>query len=146
MRLLFLGDLVGRSGRTAVIDRLPDLVADHELDFVVVNGENAAGGFGITEDILRSVLAAGADAVTTGNHAFDQRQALVFSERHGQFVRPINFPAGSPGRGSVLRNARNGAPSPSVTLPGLPISSSNSPAETPSPLPNFFANSSISLT
>jgi metallophosphoesterase (TIGR00282 family) len=109
VRLLFLGDLVGRTGRTAVIDRLPDLVADHELDFVVVNGENAAGGFGITEDILRSVLAAGADVVTTGNHAFDQREALVFSERHEQFVRPINFPAGTPGRGSVLLNARNGA-------------------------------------
>ena len=109
MRLLFLGDLVGRTGRMAVIDRLPRLIADHELDFVVVNGENAAGGFGITEDILRAVLAAGADVVTTGNHAFDQREALVFSERHEQFVRPINFPAGTPGRGSVLLHARNGA-------------------------------------
>ena len=65
MRLLFLGDLVGRSGRNAVIERLPRLIVDHALDFVVVNGENAAGGFGITEDILRQVLGAGADVVTT---------------------------------------------------------------------------------
>lgn len=109
MRLLFLGDLVGRTGRSAVIDRLPKLIADHELDFVVVNGENAAGGFGITEDILEAVLGAGADAVTTGNHAFDQREALVYAERQDRFLRPANFPSGTPGHGSVLLNARNGA-------------------------------------
>ncbi len=109
MRLLFLGDIVGRSGRRAVLDRLPGLIDDHALDFVVVNGENAAGGFGITEEILQSVLAAGADVVTSGNHAFDQREALVFAERQERFLRPINYPAGTPGRGSVLVNARNGA-------------------------------------
>ena len=92
MRLLFLGDLVGRVGRGAVVERLPGIVADNLLDFVVVNGENAAGGFGITEEILRQVLAAGADVVTTGNHVWDQKEAVVFCERHDQFLRPANYP------------------------------------------------------
>jgi metallophosphoesterase (TIGR00282 family) len=109
MRLLFLGDLVGRRGRNAAIERLPGLIADHRLDFVVVNGENAAGGFGITEEILRAVLASGADVVTTGNHVFDQREALVFAERQERFLRPLNFPAGTPGRGTGMFTARNGA-------------------------------------
>ena len=109
MRLLFLGDLLGRAGRNAVIDRLPALIVEYSLDFVVVNGENAAGGFGITEDILRQVLGAGADVVTTGNHVFDQREALVFAERHQRFLRPANYPAGTPGRGSGLYMARSGA-------------------------------------
>ncbi|MFM2279755.1 MAG: hypothetical protein RLZZ444_1986, partial [Pseudomonadota bacterium] len=109
MRLLFLGDMVGRSGRQAVWDRLPGLVADLKLDFVIVNGENAAGGFGITEDILISTLSAGADVVTTGNHVWDQREALVFADRQDQFLRPANFPPGTPGKGSGLYIARNGA-------------------------------------
>ncbi len=109
VRLLFLGDLVGRGGRNAVIERLPALIVAHSLDFVVVNGENAAGGFGITEDILRQVLGAGADVVTTGNHVFDQREALVFAERQERFLRPVNYPAGAPGRGSGLYMARSGA-------------------------------------
>jgi metallophosphoesterase (TIGR00282 family) len=107
--MLFLGDIVGRTGRAAVVDRLPALVADHKLDFVAVNGENAAGGFGITEDILRQVLDAGADVVTTGNHVWDQREALVFAARQDRFLRPINFPEGTPGKGSGLYTARNGA-------------------------------------
>ncbi|MEO8668477.1 MAG: TIGR00282 family metallophosphoesterase [Bauldia sp.] len=109
MRILFLGDIVGRSGRSAVVERLPGLVATYRLDFVVVNGENAAGGFGITEDILRQVLDAGADVVTSGNHAFDQREALVFAQRQERFLRPINYPPGAPGRGAGLFTARNGA-------------------------------------
>ncbi len=109
MRLLFLGDLLGRAGRNAVIDSLPALIVEYSLDFVVVNGENAAGGFGITEDILRQVLGAGADVVTTGNHVFDQREALVFAERQERFLRPLNYPAGTPGRGSGLYMARSGA-------------------------------------
>jgi metallophosphoesterase (TIGR00282 family) len=109
MRILFLGDIVGRGGRNAVTEKLPALVADHRLDFVVANGENAAGGFGITEDILRQILDAGADVVTTGNHVFDQREALVFAERQERFLRPLNYPAGTPGRGAGLFTARNGA-------------------------------------
>lgn len=109
MRLLFLGDMVGRTGRAAVWERLPGLIADFRLDFVVVNGENAAGGFGITEEIYRATIAAGADAVTTGNHVWDQREALVFAPREDRFLRPSNYPEGTPGRGSGLFTARNGA-------------------------------------
>jgi 2',3'-cyclic-nucleotide 2'-phosphodiesterase len=109
MRLLFLGDLVGRNGRNAVIERLPGLITEYQLDFVIVNGENAAGGFGITEEIFNSVIDSGADVVTTGNHAFDQREALVFAERHERFLRPLNYPLGTPGRGAGLYLAGNGA-------------------------------------
>ncbi len=109
MRFLFLGDMVGRTGRVAVFERLPGLVSDWRLDFVVVNGENAAGGFGVTEDILEETLGAGADVMTTGNHAFDQREALVFAARQDRFLRPANYPPGTPGRGSGLFEARNGA-------------------------------------
>ena len=97
MRILFIGDIVGRSGRTIVLERLPRLVRDWKLDLVVVNGENAAGGFGITEAIYRELLDAGADAVTLGNHAWDQKEALVFIERAPRLIRPINYPAGTPG-------------------------------------------------
>jgi metallophosphoesterase (TIGR00282 family) len=109
MRLLFVGDVVGRSGRAIVTERLPGLVADWKLDCVVVNGENAAGGFGITESIYHELLDAGADAVTLGNHAWDQREALVFIERAPRLVRPINYPRGTPGRGAALIDAKNGA-------------------------------------
>lgn len=109
MKLLFLGDLVGRTGRSAVIEQMPGLVDDHQLDFVVVNGENAASGFGITEAILQDVIDAGADVVTTGNHVWDQRDTLVYIERHDNLLRPVNYPAGTPGRGAHLFTARNGA-------------------------------------
>jgi metallophosphoesterase (TIGR00282 family) len=109
MRILFLGDVVGRSGRGAVIAALPKLRERYRLDFVVVNGENAAGGFGISEAILIELLDAGADVVTTGNHVFDQREALVFIERHERLLRPINFPQGTPGKGVGLFKAKTGA-------------------------------------
>ncbi|MDX2258048.1 MAG: TIGR00282 family metallophosphoesterase [Hyphomicrobiaceae bacterium] len=109
MRLLFLGDIVGRSGRTAVIEALPELRRRYDLDFVAINGENAAGGFGITEAILEEVIAAGADVVTLGNHAFDQKETLVYINRHERLIRPINYPPGTPGRGATRVSARNGA-------------------------------------
>src|SRR5919108_1725570 len=109
MRLLFLGDVVGRAGRKAVTETLPHLRRRYRLDVVVVNGENAAGGFGITEPILEELLAAGADVVTLGNHAFDQKDALVFIERQPRLIRPINYPRGTPGRGSGIFKAANGA-------------------------------------
>jgi 2',3'-cyclic-nucleotide 2'-phosphodiesterase len=108
MRILFIGDVVGRSGRTIVTDRLPGLIADWKLDLVVVNGENAAGGFGITEVIYNELIDAGADAVTLGNHAWDQREALVFIERAPRLVRPLNYPKGTPGRGAALVDSKNG--------------------------------------
>jgi 2',3'-cyclic-nucleotide 2'-phosphodiesterase len=109
MRLLFLGDVVGRSGRDVVIEHLPGLIRRYKLDFVAVNGENSAGGFGITEAICDDLLAAGADAVTLGNHSWDQREALVFIERQPRLLRPLNYPVGTPGRGAGLYKARNGA-------------------------------------
>src|SRR5271154_577359 len=109
MRVLLIGDIVGRSGRTIVYDRLPRLVRDWKLDLVVANGENAAGGFGITEAIYRELVDAGVDAVTLGNHAWDQKEALVFIERAPRLIRPINYPIGTPGRGSAVGEAKNGA-------------------------------------
>src|ERR1051325_8365521 len=102
MQILFVGDIVGRSGRTALSTHLPQLIADWKLDFVAINGENAAGGFGITEAIFQEFLDAGADVVTGGNHSWDQKEALVFIERAPKLLRPINFPAGTPGRGVGL--------------------------------------------
>jgi 2',3'-cyclic-nucleotide 2'-phosphodiesterase len=109
MRVLFLGDVVGRSGRSAIIEALPSLRQRYRLDFVVVNGENAAGGFGITEAILGELLDAGADVVTSGNHVFDQRETIVFIERYDRLLRPINYPQGTPGKGVGMFKARNGA-------------------------------------
>jgi 2',3'-cyclic-nucleotide 2'-phosphodiesterase len=109
MRILFIGDIVGRSGRAALLNRLPGLVRNWKLDLVVVNGENAAGGFGITESIYQEFLDAGADAITLGNHAWDQKEALVFIARAPKLVRPLNYPQGTPGRGAALVEAKNGA-------------------------------------
>ena len=92
MRLLFIGDIVGRAGRAALLAHVPALRERWRLDFVVVNGENAAGGFGITEAICEEFFAAGVDAITLGNHAFDQREAMVFIERQPRLIRPANYP------------------------------------------------------
>jgi metallophosphoesterase (TIGR00282 family) len=108
MRLLFIGDIVGRSGRTIINGRLPGLIAEWKLDLVVINGENAAGGFGITETIYNEYIDAGADAVTLGNHSWDQREALVFIERAPRLIRPVNYPKGTPGRGAALVDTKNG--------------------------------------
>ncbi len=102
MRLLFVGDVLGRAGRNAVTALLPDLRRRWALDCVVVNGENAAGGFGITEAICAEILEAGADCVTLGNHSFDQREALVFIARQPRLIRPMNYPKGTPGNGTAL--------------------------------------------
>lgn len=108
MRILFLGDMVGRTGRQAVYDRLPGLRRDLKADLVIVNGENAAGGFGITRKILNETLEAGADVVTSGNHAFDQKETLGWADEEHRFLRPANFPAGTPGRGSTMVESANG--------------------------------------
>jgi metallophosphoesterase (TIGR00282 family) len=108
LRILFVGDVVGRAGRTAVAEYLPGMIRDWSLDLVVVNGENAAGGFGITEAIYQELLDAGADAITLGNHAWDQREALVFIERAPRLIRPANFPLGTPGRGAALIDTKSG--------------------------------------
>jgi len=109
VRILFVGDIVGRSGRAIVAERLPALVRDWKLDLVVINGENAAGGFGITETIYHDLVDAGADAITLGNHSWDQKEALVFIERAPRLIRPLNYPKGTPGRGAAMIATRTGA-------------------------------------
>jgi metallophosphoesterase (TIGR00282 family) len=108
MRILFLGDIVGRPGRRAVTEQLPGLRARWRLDAVVINGENSAGGFGITEAICDELIQAGADAVTLGNHSWDQREALVFIARQPRLIRPCNYPPGAPGRGANLIDLADG--------------------------------------
>jgi len=108
MRILFIGDVVGRSGRAIVTERLPGLIREWKLDLVVLNGENAAGGFGITEAIYNELIDTGVDAITLGNHAWDQREALVFIERAPRLIRPLNYPKGTPGRGAAVIDTKNG--------------------------------------
>jgi metallophosphoesterase (TIGR00282 family) len=102
MRLLFLGDVVGRAAREAVVRQVPVMRAQYKLDFVVVNGENAAGGFGITPDITRAFLEAGVDVVSTGNHVWDQQDIRGFIADEPRLLRPANFPPETPGKGAGL--------------------------------------------
>lgn len=102
MRILFLGDVMGRAGRDAVVKHLPRLRDDHEFDFVIVNGENASHGRGLTESHYQTLREAGADVVTLGDHAFDQRDTLSYIEREHALLRPINMMPGTPGRGAML--------------------------------------------
>ena len=108
MRILVCGDVVGRSGRTVVLDHLEQLRAKLSLDFVIVNGENAAGGFGITPKICDQFLAAGTDVITTGNHVFDQREIIPHFDRETRLLRPDNYPDGTPGRGAAVFTATRG--------------------------------------
>ena len=109
MRLLFIGDVVGKPGRVVLARHLPGLIADLAIDFCVVNGENSAHGFGITPGTFSEIVEAGADAVTLGNHAFDQKQALTLADADDRLIRPANFPSGTSGRGSFLFDTKGGA-------------------------------------
>ena len=102
LRVLFLGDIVGEPGRSAVIARLPDLKAQHAIDFIVVNGENAAGGRGITGKITIDLLRAGVSVVTTGDHIWDQKDVFAFLDLEPRLLRPINYPKGAPGNGFIV--------------------------------------------
>ncbi len=108
MRLLFLGDVMGRSGRMAVAERLPKLRADWKLDFVVVNAENASAGAGLTPEHAQLLLDAGADVLTLGDHAFDQKAMLAHIEQTPRILRPLNFAKAAPGRGHRLYDAPGG--------------------------------------
>jgi metallophosphoesterase (TIGR00282 family) len=101
MRILFVGDVVGRPGRDAVAALLPTLRDELRVDLAIVNGENAAGGAGLTAEIARELQASGADVVTTGNHVWDQRQFVGEIDRLDFVLRPLNLPANNPGRGSL---------------------------------------------
>ena len=105
MRILFLGDIVGRAAREAVIRQVPVWRNQYELDFVIVNGENSAGGFGITPDISEAFFEAGVDVVSTGNHVWDQQSVRGYIANEPRLLRPVNFPPGTPGRGVGLFEA-----------------------------------------
>ena len=108
MKILFLGDVVGRSGRRAVIDEISTIKADYSIDFLIVNGENATGGMGISAAHAKSILEAGVDCITLGYHAFDQRDMLQFCESEPRIIRPMNIARKSPGTGAKLFTAQNG--------------------------------------
>ncbi|QBF32897.1 TIGR00282 family metallophosphoesterase [Thalassococcus sp. S3] len=108
MKCLFLGDVMGRAGRAAISEHLPRLRNDWSLDFVVVNGENATSGMGLSGDHAKALLEAGADCVTLGDHAFDQKDMLQFIETEPRIIRPLNFAKGAPGKGYRLFTAPGG--------------------------------------
>ena len=108
LRVLFLGDVVGEPGRNAVVARLSELKAEHAVDFIIVNGENAAGGRGITGKITIDLLRAGASVVTTGDHVWDQKDVFQFLNLEPRLLRPINYPAGAPGNGFIVLDTPKG--------------------------------------
>ncbi|MFM2242889.1 MAG: hypothetical protein RLZ97_1744 [Verrucomicrobiota bacterium] len=108
MRILFLGDVVGEPGRKAVIDSLPGLKKDLGIDFIIVNGENAAGGRGITPKIAIDLMRAGAAVITTGDHVWDQQEIVDYLPTEPRVLRPINYPPGTPGGGSVTLDTAHG--------------------------------------
>src|ERR1700730_12467423 len=108
LTVLFLGDVVGESGRNAVIERLPKLKEQHGIDFTVVNGENAAGGRGITGKITIELLRAGVSVITTGDHVWDQKDVVAFLSLEPRLLRPVNYPAGAPGGGSIVLETAKG--------------------------------------
>src|SRR5919108_792866 len=108
LKVLFLGDVVGEPGRSAVIARLPELKSKHALDFVIVNGENAAGGRGITGKIAIDLLRAGVSVITSGDHIWDQKEILSFINTEPRLLRPVNYPDGAPGSGSIVLETEKG--------------------------------------
>ena len=108
MRLIFLGDVVGRTGRDAVVAALPGLRAALSADLVVVNAENASHGFGLAPEMARAIFAAGADVITLGNHAWDRKELIPYIAENPRLIRPLNFPPGTPGAGSVVADLADG--------------------------------------
>ena len=118
MRLLFVGDIFGKPGREALLRWLPGFVDEREVDFVVVNGENAANGAGITSKIAERLLAGGVDVITTGNHVWRQKEVFTFLATDERIVRPANYPPGAPGRGLTVRPAADGSEVAVINLAG----------------------------
>ena len=108
MNILFVGDIVGRAGRDLVKKGLKALVAEHDVDLVIANCENAAAGFGITREIAEDLLACGIDVLTSGNHIWDKKEALGYIASEPRLLRPGNYPAGAPGHGSCVVRSRMG--------------------------------------
>src|SRR3982074_624415 len=108
LTILFLGDVVGEPGRNAVIAQLPRLKESHALDFIIVNGENAAGGRGITPKNTIELLRAGVSVITTGDHIWDQKEIISFIDTEPRLLRPVNYPPGAPGHGSIVLETPKG--------------------------------------
>jgi metallophosphoesterase (TIGR00282 family) len=107
MKLLFIGDIVGQPGRRAVVELVPQLRQQHALDFVIANGENSAGGSGITPKTAEEIFSAGVDVITTGDHLWDQKEVMELLQNEKRFLRPLNYPPGTPGRGSGVFNIQH---------------------------------------
>lgn len=118
MRLLFIGDIVGRVGRRLVTAGVRALVRAHDIDLVVANGENAAAGAGITRENMQEILRAGVHVITGGNHSWDKREILAVIDGEPRLLRPANYPPGTPGRGAVLVEATDGTPVGIVNVMG----------------------------
>ena len=118
MKLLFIGDIFGKPGREIVRRGLPALIEHHAIDFVIANGENSAAGFGITGDVADALFGYGIDVMTSGNHVWDKKEVLDYIPRQPRLLRPANFPAGVPGRGSYLGRTRTGEPVGVVNVMG----------------------------
>jgi metallophosphoesterase (TIGR00282 family) len=107
VKLLFIGDIVGEPGRKAVKTLLPKLREQHQFGFVIANGENAAGGSGITPRVAAEIFAAGVDVITSGDHLWDQKEVMELLAAEKRFLRPLNYPPGTPGQGSGVYEIRN---------------------------------------
>ena len=118
MNLIFIGDIFASSGRGIVAENLKRIVADHAIQLVVANGENSAGGFGITPQIADELFGYGVDVITSGNHIWDKREILDYITRHPRLLRPANYPSG-PGAGVIVVEARNGVRCAVMNLQGL---------------------------
>ena len=118
MRILFVADVYARAGRRAAAEQIPRLIREHSVDFCIVNGENAAGGFGLTGNIVRKLHSYGADVITTGNHAWDRKDFAPYLQKSEYVLRPLNYPAEAPGSGSLVAPSRRAIPVGVVNLQG----------------------------
>lgn len=118
MKILFIGDIVGKPGRRAVRELLPEIVEERRIDLVIANCENAAAGFGVTQEIAEELYAAHVDVLTSGNHIWDKKEVMEFVDNEPNLLRPANYPEGAPGRGSAVIHTHGGIPVGVLNLAG----------------------------
>lgn len=118
MNILFIGDIVGKPGRVALKALLPSLVTEHQADFVIVNGENSASGFGINEKVATEFFSLGVDAITSGNHIWDRKESIGYIAKEHRILRPLNYPPGVPGAGSIVVTSKSGLKLGVISLAG----------------------------
>ncbi|MBF0487061.1 MAG: TIGR00282 family metallophosphoesterase [Nitrospirae bacterium] len=118
MNVLFIGDVIGRPGRVLVRHYLPELVEKEDVSFVIANGENSAGGFGITEKTAGELFDCGVHVITTGNHVWDKKEAVSYVSKEDRILRPLNYAPGVPGFGSIVYSLKNGLKAGVVNLTG----------------------------